>query len=205
MKKTSQQLKCACVHCDEFINYSFEEAGQIAECPNCKQKSLLPPPPESANQGTRPPRVPSRTMSVRWVVIGAVGLLVAGALVVLPRLRHRDPTPAAADAQTLPTVLPEPTFKRPRSLNDLKIGSFSLEPLRGTDSRIVTGDIQNVSETLHRGVRVELEVRDAQGLKIGSLDAFINELAPHATWHVLARTSDPRAASVRVAGIKEEP
>ena len=201
MRKASPRLKCACVHCDQPIHYSAEEVGQIAECPNCKEKSLLPPPP--AEPGAKPYRPASRMSSARWVAVGAFVLLVAGALVLLPRLRHQEPAPT--EAQSAPVALPQPGVKGPRSLNDLKIGAFSLQPIRGSDSRIASGDIQNISQTYHRGIKVELELRDAQGLKVGSQDAFINELVPHGMWHVLARTSDPRAASVRVAGIKEEP
>jgi hypothetical protein len=209
MRKAPQQLKCVCVHCDEFIHYPVEKVGQVAECPNCKQKSRLPPPPEPSQPATKTPKPrqpPVQTSPSRWIFIAvAVGLFALAAVLVPSTLRRLRPAPVDQNIPATHTDLPPPVVKRARSLNDLKIGSFSLQPLPGTDSRMAAGDIQNVSETVHQGIKVELEVRDAQGLKIGTLDAFINELDAHATWHVLARTSDPRAATVRVAGIKEEP
>ena len=96
-------------------------------------------------------------------------------------------------------------MKKPKTLSNLKIGAFSLQNQSNSDVRIVSGDIQNESENLHRNIKVELDLHDAQGLKIGSLDAFIKELGPHAIWHVLAKTSEPRAATVRVVGLREQP
>jgi hypothetical protein len=101
-------------------------------------------------------------------------------------------------------VLPQPKVKTAKSLNDLKIGKFNLQQERGSDTRIVVGDIENVSENLHRGIQVELELRDAQGLKLDTLGAFVKELGPHATWQVLGKTTNTRAVSVRVVGLKEE-
>jgi hypothetical protein len=221
MKKNSQ-LMCSCAHCDYIIHYSPEAVGHIAECPNCKEKSLLPPAVETPSPGPVPPAVetprpgPSmkprqpapKSKPVRWVVIGGIGLLVVGAIVLLPQLRHRRPavaTTAPSDVQSPPALLPQPKVKRSKSLNDLKIGSFDLQPKKDSDVRIVAGDIVNDSESLHRGIKVELEVRDARGLKVDSLDAFITELAPHATWHVLSSTSNPRAASVTVTALQEKP
>lgn len=233
------ELRCSCAHCEHFIDYSIDEVGQIIECPNCKQRSLLPPaakgpvkPPPSRMEPpppkTNPPprrmdRLPPKASSSlrrlertprkanpppRWLVPVGIGLVVVGLLVLLPTLRHRLPAAAratATNAQTSPASLPAPKVKRPKSLNDLKIGNFTLQPQRGSEVRIVSGDIENDSETLHRGIKVELDVRDARGLKVDSLDAFITELAPHAVWHVLAKTSDSRAASVSVTALQEPP
>jgi len=202
--KEGSELKCTCAHCGHSIEYTIEEAGKTLECPNCKEKSLLPL-AETPNQrpASKPGQTPSNSKPVNRVGIGIAGVLIIGTMVLLPQLLHRHETPA--NVETPPAVLPQPPrTKMPKSLNDLKIGSFTLQR-RDNDLWFVVGDIANVSDTLHRGIKVELELRDAQGLKVGSLDAFINELVPHGMWHVLARTSDPRAASVRVAGIKEEP
>src|SRR5258706_5632585 len=229
MKKSSQ-LRCTCVHCDQFIEYSPSEIGQIAECTHCQQKSLLPPAPTppppplpataASAQGGSPsaaaprrpaPRPSNRRQnpvgpnSTKLLLIVAAAIIVIGAVILLPRLRHRQPDPLPVVAAESVGPLPQPKIKRPKSLNDLKIGSFSLQTQRDSEVRIVFGDIHNDSETVHRDVKVDLDLHDAQGLKIGSLDAFIKELGPHAIWHVLAKTSEPRAATVRVVGLREQP
>jgi len=42
-------FKCACADCGEIISYTAAEAGKIIECPKCKEKSQLPPPPKPGN------------------------------------------------------------------------------------------------------------------------------------------------------------
>ena len=138
-------------------------------------------------------------------MIGGIGLLVMVAFFLLPRLRRQESSSSTGIAQAPVDPLPQPRVKTPKSLNDLKIGSFSVEKRRDSDMRVITGDIENTSENLHRNIRIELELHDAQGLKLGSLDSFIAELGPRATWHVLASTLNPRAASVKMSGIKEDP
>jgi hypothetical protein len=158
----------------------------------------MPPP------SNRPRNLPKPNPAKRLLIAGAA-IIVVGAVILLPRLRHRQPEPSPVAAAEVPATLPQPAVKRPKTLSDLKIGAFSLQTQRDTDVRIVSGDIQNESENLHRDIKIELDLHDAQGLKIGSVDAFIKELGPHAIWHVLAKTSEPRAATVRVVGLREQP
>jgi hypothetical protein len=160
-----------------------------------------------------------------WIAVLALGAL---ALVLLLLLFPHQPSPDSVRAnQTVATpeiIAPEPTkggasnfpsppaslpparVKTPKSLSDLRIGDFVLNPRRsGGDLLIISGDIENVSENLHRGIRVELDLLDAQGLKVSTARQFMTELAPRAIWHVLAPTSNARVVSARLTGIKEDP
>jgi len=161
-----------------------------------------------------------------WIAVVALGAL---GLVLLVFLFPGHPSPDSARAnQTVatpevalpapppkrggsnfpspPAYLPPARVKTPKSLNDLKVGNFVVNQRRsGDDLIIVSGDIENVSENLHRGIRVELDLLDAQGRKVASANHFMAELAPRATWHVLAPTSNARVASARLTGIKEDP
>lgn len=223
--RKSAQLRCSCVHCDQFIEYSPEEVGQIAECPSCKQKSLLPPAPEPAPpppeepEFTPHPAPRARSYSPRprpsrpaaapkiWIVLGAVLVLVLGGVLALRFLKKPAPTETTPPivSQAPPGPIPQPKVKRARSLNDLKIGTFTIQPQRDSEVRIVSGDIENDSESLHRNLKVELDLHDSQGLKVASLEAFVTELVPHGVWHVLTQTTEARAASVRVVGLREVP
>jgi len=116
------------------------------------------------------------------------------------------PRRGASNFHSPPASLPPIRVKTPKSLNDLKIGDFIVRPPRsGDDLIIIAGDIENVSENLHRGIRVELDLLDAQGLKASTVNHFVAELAPRATWHVLAPTRNARVVSARLTGIKEDP
>lgn len=127
-----------------------------------------------------------------------------------------SPVPAAQPASpsqhgipsfpTPPASLPAARVKRAKSLNDFRFGEFVVSPRRpGDDFMAISGDIENVSDNLHRHVRIELDLLDAQGLKIAGMNDVVTELAPHTTWHVILRTTNPRSAAVRLAGIREEP
>ena len=203
------QLTSSCVHCAHLIKYAPEAAGQIIECPACKRKSQIPPvpaakppPPVSATQaGSEQP-----TRAARHDLVWLAAVLFGGVVVFLTATKRFPITAQAAEAKAAPTVLPQPKVKTAKSLNDLKIGSFTLQQASAGNVRMVTGDIVNHSENLHRGVKIELELLDAQGpTRVGTLSAFITELRPHATWHVLESTSNLKARMVRVIGIKEEP
>src|SRR5262249_22849402 len=80
--KEPSQLKCSCAYCGQLIDYAVEEAGQVAECPGCKEKSVLPPPPETPASDTAPRpssrRAAPQSPGANWVVIGGVGLLIFG-------------------------------------------------------------------------------------------------------------------------------
>lgn len=118
----------------------------------------------------------------------------------------KRPQRGKSDFPTPPASLPPARVQTPKSLSDLKIGNFAVNPRRpGDELTVISGDIENVSDNLHRSIRIELDLLDAQGLKIATVNEFVTELAARATWHVLARTTNARAASARLTGIKEAP
>jgi len=203
--KEATQVKCSCAHCGHVIEYSATAVGDIVECPKCRQKSQLPPAAEVSEeiQTSKRARTPAKLSPGKLALIAGLGLLAVGGLALLPLLRQRRTEPVVT-VQAPAAVLPQPKVKSPKSLNDLKIGKFSLQEERGSNLRIVVGDIENDSENVHRDIKVELELRDGQGQKVDTLAAFVKQLGPHATWQVLGKTTNTRAVSVRVVGLKEE-
>lgn len=177
-----------------------------------------------AGSGFKPEPRKSGLVWVLMLALGALGLVLL--FLLIPHQQSPNPTvapeqtgateprvaapePPQRDAFGFPSppgTLPPARVKTPKSLNDLKVGDFVVNPRRSADDLIlISGNIENVSDNLHRGVRVELDVLDAQGLKIARVNDFVSELAARATWHVLVRTTNARAASARLTGIKEEP
>jgi hypothetical protein len=138
-------------------------------------------------------------------ITAAAAVVAVGAILVVV-VRHRGTAGerAGAVATTNITDIPLPPIRRPKSPDDFRFRMFVVEKRRGGDTGLVTGDIENVSENLYRRLKVELELLDLQGAKIATLNDTIVELPAHQTWHVVLHTSDPKAASVRVAGVSEE-
>lgn len=90
-------------------------------------------------------------------------------------------------------------------MKDFKVGLFWLEQKRGSDLMIAVGDIQNISANVYLHVKVDVDLLDAQGAKIGSVSEEARELLPDRTLHIVSMVKDPRAKSVRFAAIKEIP
>ncbi|MDB6068361.1 MAG: hypothetical protein JWR26_4569 [Pedosphaera sp.] len=223
--ETAAQLKCTCGNCGEIIEYSPEAIGHAVECPKCKEQSLLPNPPtpeeiaaaaeakpvkkcpicgaEMEAQESDCPVCDSRSRlkrSLIWGVTAALVLLGVGWLF----LKTFNAAPARRPLAA-PGVLLHPQVKGPKSLNDLRVGKFSLQRRSGSNLVIATGDVENISENIHLRVRVDLDVLDAKGAKIGTVSAIAVELRPHSPpWHFLEPVSTRGAASVKFAGIKED-
>jgi hypothetical protein len=223
------EVKCACGNCGEIIDYRAEMAGQVIECPKCKEKSRLPEPsplklvdPE-APPPVAPPRlcpacganmVPygatcevcetkrRRTLGLIVGVVSAVVVLGVGWLFLK---KFYTTAPAQRSAAPANLALAQPRVKTPKSMKDFKISSFGLESKRGSDLVVAVGDIQNVSANLYLHMKAEADLLDAKGVKIGTVSDEVKELLPDKTWRFLVTVKDPRARSVRFASLKEIP
>lgn len=94
--------------------------------------------------------------------------------------------------------------KKPASAwNDLKPGEVALEK---TGSRLIfaVGAIRNESDRQRFGVKVELDLFDAQEAKVGSASDYIQVMEPHKEWKFKAMVTDPKTARAEVAAIKED-
>ena len=94
-------------------------------------------------------------------------------------------------------VLPQPHVNPPKSLANLAAGRFALARERDSTVSVITGDVHNLSDNLHRNVTVHLEILDARGEKIGEIRETIVEIPPNRIWRVIAKTSITNAVSAR--------
>lgn len=214
-------LKCECANCGNPINYVPDQAGTILECPQCKAKVPVPDSPlvlsaQQSLQMTSPAKhVPARTEIPKLSSLGfqqeestrLKRRTVAGAIAVLTILLmglavmfvwQRIRTPSLQPTASPPAgLLPQPEVKKPRLFDDLRVGRFALATERGNPVRIITGDVQNISENFHLNLTIYLDVLDARGEKISEIRETILELAPKATWRVITRTENTNAISAR--------
>lgn len=224
------QLKCACGTCGGIIEYLPQMAGQIIECPACKEKSRLPgrSPFEVTAHEEPPPVAPPRLCPVCGANMAPFGSTcetcagkrrrnlklivgVASAMVVLSigwLILRQFYTPKKQQQQLPPAghmVLQQPRVKTPKSMKDFKISAFGLESKRGSDLVLAAGDIKNISANLYLHMKADADLLDARGVKIGTVSDEINELRPDMTWHFLVTVKNARAKSVRFASLKEIP
>ena len=224
-------LKCACAHCGEIIEFFASRAGQTVQCPQCREKSQLPEPEKLAMVEVQGPPLPTtklcpvcgaemkflekhcvhcealrRRQILRFRLTGAAALIVVAGGISYALLRGHEASHAVATiavAKPVVSVLPQPVVTRPKSINDLKPGQFTLEQGRGSDLVMAVGDILNDSGNAHYALRADVELLDENGTKIGTATDYSAQLGPNQTWHFVAQVKDANVKSVRFASIKE--
>ncbi|EEF62705.1 FxLYD domain-containing protein [Pedosphaera parvula] len=225
MEETRYQ-KCACENCGQTIQYTPNEAGQIIRCPRCNQESRLPGTPKELKVLEPRPLPPKalkkcricyaeidpetnkcpecserrkqrRIKNVIFLIIVVFGLCILGAVARTVWQKRNTPPPPPAGP------LLQPEVRLPKSINDLKIGNFYIEQKRGSDFRTAVGTVENASLNVHFGIRVDLDLLDAQGTKVGSLNDVVKELGSHESWRFVAQVNDTNAVTVKVVSIKE--
>jgi len=96
----------------------------------------------------------------------------------------------------------------PKSILDFKAGEIVVQRPKGTKgSRLAyaVGTLSNSSAARRLGVRVELEMLDQAGQKIGTASDYCGVIEPGGSWTFRALLNDPRAMAARLADIKEDP
>lgn len=204
----TKYLKGACQHCGGHIEYPAEHIGMTVACPHCQQETellLLAPPAEAT--------VPRRALVWTAIAVVTLGLGLGGALVALKRAqrwaeqqKRAAATPAAApvaEAQTNAPAVGEET-NSPAS-DGLTASTVSLEKTPGSSLVYAVGTLKNTTSRRRFGVKVELELSDAAGQKLGTASDYRQVLDPGAQWQFKALVMESKTAAASIAAIKEDP
>src|SRR5439155_13406554 len=93
---------------------------------------------------------------------------------------------------------------QPKSVDDFKVSKISLQKTAGSSLVYAIGTVRNNSDYQRFGVRIELDLLDASGKKIGSTKDYVKVIEPRRDWRFRALVLAPKTASVKVGQIKEE-
>ncbi len=193
-------FKTACEHCGGRIEVPLDAAGQSVQCPHCAQQTLVPQPRASEAE------VPQKS-SGAWLWIGvAVAVIVAGTFLFHTAGPQSSKPVAlvtnAAIATDAATTRAEP---KPKSSEDLKVSNVRLETPKGSGLRYALGTVKNDSEHQRFGIQIELGLFDKNGQPLpGKATDYLQMLEPGKEWKFRALVLDSKAASVKVASIKEQ-
>lgn len=116
------------------------------------------------------------------------------------------PTPSVPATPAV-SLAPTPPPKVPKVLGDLKVTQVALDQPKGAKgSRLVyvTGVLKNDSDHQRFGVRLELDLFDTAGTKVGTATDYRQMLDPRATWQFRAIVTDRRAMAAKCVGVKED-
>ena len=196
-------LKGECHHCGGHLEWPVETTGLTADCPHCGQPTELMLPPPTLESGV--PR--------RWLVLTllAIGILVGGLVTCVVLLKHYEnriaryrAKAAAAASQRAAPGAPAGVPIPPGSTNNFETSGVSLEQTPGSSLVYAVGTLKNSASRQRFGVRVELDLLDAQGQKVGTAKDYQQVLEPGAEWRFKALVVAGKAVSAQVASIQEE-
>jgi len=204
MNKT-KFLKGECQHCAGHLEFPAEMAGLAADCPHCGQQTelLLAAPPEE-------PTIPRRT--IVWAVIGIVILVMGlvGAIAALKRAerwaarqKHQAESAAVVEGQSNAPV-DAASMEDPQAQNGFVVSAVVLEKAAGTSLVYAVGTVKNTSDHKRFGVKVELDLFDAGDQKVGTATDYQQVMETNSVWQFKALVVDTKAATAKVAGIKED-
>lgn len=217
-------LKCPCKECGNNIEFPKSAAGNTVACPHCGQwTELTGPPQKSETPGISVPLLPLVGGFVLLAIVAGGGIWFwkhpqnqPAATTVAPKSTVKvasttAPKPAGpaantseqADNSTVAQAAPK-TPSRPKSPDDLKAGAVQLEKTKGSSLVYAIGTVKNESDYDRYGVRIELDLINGKGHKVGTAKDYKDFLAPHQEWQFHALVTDPKTVKAEVATLKED-
>lgn len=201
----SKYLKGECQHCGDHLEFLAEHIGVVVPCPHCGQETelLLAQPPEEST-------VPRRAIIWTMIAVSVLGLGLAGALLALKRAQrlaetHKQhaTTIAAGDPPAIiQPIIQEETNSTAR--DGLSASAISLQKAPGTSLVYAVGTLKNSSNRQRFGVKVELELTDTNGAKVGIASDYRQVLEPGSEWQFKALVVDSKATTAKLTSIKED-
>ena len=199
-------LKGECAHCGGHIEFPAESIGMTTDCPHCGKPTelLLAAPPEQ-------PALSRRT--VVWTVIAilvlGLGLVLSlGALKRLQKIAANKKQPSPAPVSVTNTPPPQPDD--PAAKAGFRVSPIILEKEKTSGNSVASslvhavGTVTNPSAKQRFGVRIELELFDAADKKVGTATDYAQVIEPNGQWRFNALVVASKAASAKLASIKED-
>jgi hypothetical protein len=227
-------LKIDCPHCGHETLLSASAAALAIDLPRPSEAAIETSSASSESALASPTvhkkRSPLLVGALVLLVLAAVGgvwyfLAGPGAKKPEPAVAQNPEPPVAKPAATNPApnltavrpgpsnvlTAPEPSSatepKSPKSIDDLKPSAVTLEKAKAGSLVHAVGTIKNTSDQQRFGVRVELELTDANGKPAGKASDYTQVIEPRQEWRFRALVLDPkgiRAVAGKVSSIKED-
>ena len=183
-------LKCSCQKCSGHIEFPPAGAGEMVDCPHCGEQTKL---------------VSTSPNHARKTVFIAGSILIlfsfAGILIYLSKNTKPDvPVPVNVAQAATKTVIPDDFIQ----LNDFNIGKIILKKTEGTALVYAVGIVKNETARQRFGVRIRLNLLDAQDNTLGSTSDYIEILEPNKQWQFKALLANPKAVRAKVINIEEQ-
>lgn len=190
-----KNLRGECQHCGGPIEFHAEFTGTTAECPHCSQPTelLLAEPPEEAS--------PVRTKAIVFTLIAILILLggLVGVMIALKRAERLKSSGVPAPTQPQPSAAAVDPF----AAQGFQVSPVALATGSGSSLVYAVGSLVNTSSQQRFGVKLELELLDAEGNQVGRATDYQKVVEPNGEWKFRALVMEKRAVVARVMGIIE--
>ncbi len=183
-----------------MLEFPANGIGEFVDCPHCGAQTRLEVVPEPARE--KNPAKPGR----KFPFVAAT-LLLAPLVVVAVLIWHRqappDPAtiPSTTKIQIVTNDAPPEAFTE---MNDFKISKFTLKKSENGGLVYATGTVKNDTSRQRFGVKIELDLYDAQDAKVGSASDYIAVLEPFKEWRFNALLAEPKAVEARLVNVAEQ-
>ncbi len=204
-----------CPHCGQRTQLRVDKKGP----PEPPQPATSPPPSEEETSQPSGSRINLPLIAASCAIIA----LAAGAF--FWKKHQAQPPPATSVSvkvkepitnASLPVTSPSPATNpppaptlpavptQPKALSDLKAGDIQLEKAKGSSLVYAVGQLDNNSDYQRFGVKIQLDMLNKAGEKIGTAQDYVPVLEPRKSWHFRALVTDSKAVACKVASIKED-
>jgi hypothetical protein len=190
-----KNVRGVCQRCGGPMEFSAAATGTTSTCPLCGQETeLVLEVPEVAKSG----------IGIKATIYGIVALVIlaGGFGAVVFALKRAERLKARQGATVITSATPGATD--PFAAIGFNVSPVTLE--QGTGSAVVyaVGNVKNLTSRQRFGVRVELELLDATGNKVGAAKDYRTLLEPSGDWRFRALVAETKAVAARVASIQED-
>ncbi|MBE0544395.1 MAG: hypothetical protein IH623_23890 [Verrucomicrobia bacterium] len=189
-----------CQHCGGRVEFPAESVGLTAECPHCRQHTelFLAAPPQTS------------TVPVKTIVFAIIALLILvggwiGTQMALKRAQRLTERANAASANAAAQPASAATPSEVALPAGFRVSAIMLEKTSGSSQVYAVGLLRNDTDRQRRGVKVELDLFDASGRRVGAATDTLPMIEPRAEWRFKARVVEADATAAQLKAIREEP
>lgn len=223
--------KCTCKNCGGHIEFPLSGLGQVVTCPHCGLSMELALDPalllELAGGGGKYCSKCSGTLNLdgscpdckearhrrNFVLLAVTISVMAVGLILIAMKMAKKMNAISPGAQSLqqtnrPTIKPAPkavVVEPPADpWHGLKVGPIAID--KTGDSRLIyaVGLVNNESDHQRFGVKVELDLLNPQGQKIGTATDTTGSIEPGKSWKFKAMVFDPKAVTAKLVKVTEQ-
>jgi hypothetical protein len=144
-------------------------------------------------------------LGIGILVVGLVGAIAAlkRAERWAARQKHQAETAGVVERSSNAPADTAP-MEDPQAQNGFVVSAVALEKAPGTSLVYAIGTVKNTSDHKRFGVKVELDLLDADNQKAGTATDYQQVMETNSVWRFKALAVDPKATTAKVVAIKED-